>query len=135
MVWDSCGETFGAGESMINLILLAVGGACGAISRHQIGAIILKHKKHTFPVSTFLINSIGALLLGIFCGLNINGNLYLLLGDGFCGAFTTFSTFSLESVQLVRGRARKKAVLFVALSVFVGFSLFAVGYESGTLML
>ena len=113
----------------MNILLLSVGGALGAIARYKLGIMIVRKEKHTFPLGTFLINIIGALLLGILCGLNITGNPYLLLGDGFCGAFTTFSTFTVESVQLIRGRARKKAFLFIALSVAVGLLCFLGGYE------
>ena len=86
----------------MNLALLNIGGACGAIARYNLGIAILKHKNHSFPLGTFIINIVGALLLGIICGLGISENSYLLFGDGFCGAFTTFSTFTVESVQLIR---------------------------------
>jgi CrcB protein len=113
----------------MNILLISIGGALGAIARYKLGIMIVRKEKHTFPLGTFLINIIGALLLGILCGLNITGNPYLLLGDGFCGAFTTFSTFTVESVQLIRGRARKKAILFIVLSVTVGLICFLGGYE------
>lgn len=113
----------------MNIFLISVGGALGAMARYKLGILIMKKEKHTFPLGTFLINMSGALLLGILCGLNINGNAYLLLGDGFCGAFTTFSTFTVESVQLIKGRARKKAMLFLMLSVTVGLFCFFAGYE------
>lgn len=113
----------------MNLFLLMLGGSCGAMARHSMGAWILKHEKHAFPFGTLAINLIGTLILGIVCGLKQNGNLSLLLCDGFCGAFTTFSTFSLESVQLIRGHARRKAALYVVVSVAFGVMLFAAGYQ------
>jgi len=112
----------------LNLVLLSVGGALGAMARYKLGTMILSHKKHTFPLGTFLINVTGALLLGVLCGLNLSGNPYLLFGDGFCGAFTTFSTFSVESVRLIQRNAVKKSILFILLSVSVGLVCFAVGY-------
>ena len=112
----------------MNLVLLSLGGAFGAMARYKLGAIILSHKKHTFPLGTFLINISGALLLGILCGLNLSDNPYLLLGDGFCGAFTTFSTFAVESVRLIQGKAVKKSILFIMLSVSVGLVCFVAGY-------
>lgn len=118
----------------MNILLLAIGGAFGAAARHRIGALILEHKKHTFPLGTFLINIAGAFILGILSGLKLNGNAYLLLGDGFCGAFTTFSTFSVETVQLIRGRAKKKAMLFVVLSVTIGLGLFSAGYAISSIL-
>ena len=119
----------------MNLVLLSFGGALGAMARYKLGILILKHEKHTFPLGTFLINITGALLLGIICGLGLTGNPYLLLGDGFCGAFTTFSTFAVESVWLIQGKAVKKSILFVVLSVSIGLICFFAGYMAGALRL
>ncbi len=113
----------------MNLFLLVVGGSCGAMARHSLGVWILRHEKHAFPFGTLTINLLGTLLLGILSGLRINGSLGLLLCDGFCGAFTTFSTFSLETVQLIRGHARRKAALYVMISILCGAALFAAGFE------
>lgn len=114
--------------------LLAIGGACGAVARYRMGTAVLKREKHTFPLGTFLINISGALLLGLLCGYGIGGNPYLLFGDGFCGAFTTFSTFSLESVQLIRGRARRKAAAFIALSFGLGIICFLAGFTAAAVL-
>ena len=118
----------------MNLVLLSLGGALGAMARYKLGILILRHEKHTFPLGTFLINTTGALLLGIICGLGLTGNPYLLLGDGFCGAFTTFSTFAVESVRLVQGKAIQKSILFVVLSVSIGLVCFFVGYTVSALL-
>lgn len=111
----------------MNLLLLAFGGGCGAAARYGLGAVISKRENRGFPLGTLLINLLGALLLGIFCGLSLQGNAYALLGDGFCGAFTTFSTFSTENVRLLHGGRKKEAALFLLVSVFCGTMLFAVG--------
>nr|WP_319489651.1 fluoride efflux transporter CrcB [uncultured Caproiciproducens sp.] len=115
----------------MDLALLSIGGACGAMARYHLGIAFLKHKNHTFPLSTFIINIAGAFLLGVICGLGVSGNPYLLLGDGFCGAFTTFSTFAVESVQLMRHDAVKESILFIALSAAFGLICFFVGYRMG----
>ena len=112
----------------MTLVLLCIGGAFGAVARYKLGAILLRHEAGTFPFGTFAINTAGALLLGLLCGFGVSGNSYLLFGDGFCGAFTTFSTFAVESVQLIRGKARKKAVLFAVMSVSAGLVCFMIGY-------
>jgi CrcB protein len=112
----------------LTLFLLASGGALGALARYRLGAFILRKKKHTFPLGTFLINVSGALLLGIICGMGVGGNPYVLFGDGFCGAFTTFSTFTVESVQLVHEHAKKKAAAFILLSCSAGMACFSAGY-------
>ncbi len=117
---------------MSSVLCVMAGGACGAAARHTFGAWFLKYEKGTFPLGTFLINLAGSLLLGILCGLKIRQEPYLLLGDGFCGAFTTFSTFSTETVQMIRGHARRKALLFIALSVVCGVLLFTAGYMAAS---
>jgi len=117
----------------VTLLLLSIGGAFGAMARYKLGAVLLRHEPHRFPFGTFIINIMGALLLGLLCGFGVSGNPYLLLGDGFCGAFTTFSTFTVESVQLIRGKAAKKAVLFIVLSVSVGIAFFTVGYGAAAI--
>lgn len=117
----------------MDIVLLSIGGACGAMARYNIGTVFFKNKNHTFPFGTFIINIVGAFLLGIFCGLGISGNPYLVLGDGFCGAFTTFSTFTVESVQLMQHDSVKESVLFIVLSVIVGLFCFLSGYGTGRL--
>ena len=115
----------------MTLVLVSIGGALGALVRYRLGVAIVRKEKATFPLGTFLINISGALALGVLCGFGVTGNPYFLLGDGFCGAFTTFSTFSVESVQLIRSKAPKKAALFIVLSMAVGYICFAVGYFMG----
>jgi len=117
----------------MTIFLLGIGGACGAIARFRLGALFLKHER-MFPLGTFIINIIGALLLGIFCGLKLSGNPYILLGDGFCGAFTTFSTFMVESVLLMQEGATKKSIVYIILSVVMGLLCFFAGYVAGGLL-
>lgn len=112
----------------MNIVLLGIGGALGAVSRYKLGLIFSKYEKSGFPLGIFIINVLGALLLGIVCGLNIKGNPYILLGDGFCGAFTTFSTFMAESVSLIKKNEVKKSILFITLSVMIGLVSFLIGY-------
>ena len=112
----------------MNVILLAAGGAIGAAARHHFGAFVLKREKHTFPLGIFTVNIIGAFLLGIICGAGISGIAYVFLGDGICGAFTTFSTFMVESVNLINGKAVRKAAFYVITTVFTGLILFLLGF-------
>jgi CrcB protein len=112
----------------VNLLSLLLGGSCGAMARYSLGAFLLRKERRGFPLGTLLINLSGCLLLGFLSGLPLNRNAGLLLCDGFCGAFTTFSTFTLEGVQLIRGHARKKAAVYVALSIGCGAALFAAGF-------
>lgn len=86
-------------------ILLGVGGFFGAIFRYEISGIFQKSlKPDFFPTGTLAVNFLGAFLLGIVFTLYesnvISQPQLLLVGTGFCGAFTTFSTFALETVQV-----------------------------------
>ena len=80
----------------MDLALVGVGGVFGGICRFQLGKAISQKFNTSFPIGTFLINISGALLLGILTGADMGNSGYLLFGDGFCGAFTTFSTFMEE---------------------------------------
>ncbi len=85
---------------MIEALLVATGGFFGAITRFAISNWFKKRNKTSFPIATFLINITGAFLLGYIIGNGVTTGWQLLLGTGFMGAFTTFSTFKLESIQL-----------------------------------
>lgn len=92
----------------MSYVLLALGGTLGALCRYH-GARILQSRLATsFPVATFGINLSGSFLLGLLTGLLAQlssptaDSLHLLFGVGFCGAYTTFSSFAFETIQLVR---------------------------------
>ncbi|MBX9581139.1 MAG: fluoride efflux transporter CrcB [Gemmataceae bacterium] len=95
------------------VVLLAAGGAAGANARYWFGLWVRDVQARLlgpaeFPWATFLVNVSGSVVLGFVAALYLDHpdparrNWYLLLGTGFCGGFTTFSTFSLEAVQLLR---------------------------------
>lgn len=109
---------------MIGSILLVgfgsfVGGVCRFLSTKLVGA----HCCGTFPVGTFAVNIAGCFLIGLFYGLSAHGlnpNARLFLTVGFCGGFTTFSTFANESLQLFRAGNVLQFALYAAFSVFFG---------------
>ena len=86
---------------MSGILLVGFGGALGAIARYAIGLLPVKS---AFPVLTLLINFIGAVLIGFIAGMQknkqISENWSLFWRTGVCGGFTTFSTFSLETLTL-----------------------------------
>lgn len=102
------------------MILVGIGGALGAASRFLIGNWIVKKTGKTFPFATFYINTAGSLLLGILTGMRLQDMIpswsWCLLGIGFCGAFTTFSTFGYETVHLFLEKKYKIAILYLASS-------------------
>lgn len=106
------------------VVLLTVGGAVGTNARYWLGRwIAMHHWTEHFPLATFTINVTGSLLLGLFV-VPFRDRLpgwYILLGVGFCGGYTTFSTFALETVELMRRHHQPgMALVNVIASVVIG---------------
>lgn len=110
-----------------------VGGVCRFLSTRLIGA----HWSGAFPLGTFAINLAGCFLIGLFYGLSAHGlspNVRLFLTVGFCGGFTTFSTFANESLQLFRTGNILPFALYAALSVFFGILAVYAGNAAARLL-
>ncbi len=113
-------------------VLVALGGAIGAVLRFSIGNLI---ESSDFPLSTILVNVSGSFILGMLAVMAINNGyseeLMLFFGTGLLGAFTTMSTFSLETLTLVKNDNYTLALVYASIS-FVLCILFAfVGWELG----
>jgi fluoride exporter len=115
-------------------ILVGAGGIFGSITRYTLGKYISRYSKSEFPAGTFFINITGALLLGILTGLGANKTLYLFLGDGFLGAYTTFSTFMYEGFNLFQEREKLNAFIYILGSLIIGVIGFAIGLKVGKLI-
>jgi CrcB protein len=111
--------------------LLMLGGGAGANARYWLGRYIagwqLRHfDRVEFPWATFVINVAGSVILGFVASAWLNHpdparrNWYLLLGTGFCGGFTTFSTFSYETLKLVQDGKTGAAAAYALGSVAAG---------------
>jgi CrcB protein len=117
--------TFGISIEMNNIFLIAIGGALGSISRYGCQKWMYYHYPHPFPFGTFVVNVAGSLLIGLLFGLIEKNNFpspewRILLITGFCGGYTTFSTFSFETLSLLREGQYVYASLYVLLSVLIG---------------
>lgn len=103
---------------MIKFFFIALGGAVGASGRYAISLFPLKSE---FPFPTFITNILGAFLIGLIVGISekrsLPENLILFLKTGVCGGFTTFSTFSLESYQLLENKSYLTGGLYMIFSV------------------
>ncbi len=111
------------------LILVGLGGGIGSIFRYLSSVLINKNISSVFPFATFIVNILGCLLIGFLIGLAerngvLDKNLRLLLITGFCGGYTTFSTFSSENLFLLQANHYFALFTYIVLSVAIG--LFAV---------
>lgn len=113
--------------------LVAIGGFFGACARYGIGVWGKKRFQARLPVATMLINLTGSFLLGIVAAAG-GTEVSLFVGTGFMGAYTTFSTFNAENVQLWRSRAWRTLSVYVAGSYVLGVALAWAGYALGSLM-
>ncbi|MDH6534380.1 fluoride efflux transporter CrcB [Parabacteroides sp. 52] len=112
------------------LILVGIGGGVGSMFRYITSWWVSKHTLMAFPLGTFWVNILGCVLIGLFVGLSlrfgwIGKEFRLLFITGFCGGYTTFSTFSLENMELMKSGNYYTLGLYVAASVVLG--IIAVG--------
>jgi CrcB protein len=107
------------------ILIIGSGSFLGGIARFLTSRYIQNTFISAFPYGTFLVNIIGCLLIGIFFGISEKGNLMntewkMFLTVGFCGGFTTFSTFANENLALLRNGNIFHFALYAGLSVFLG---------------
>ena len=109
----------------MTVALLVVAGACGALARYEVELAVRRRAVGSFPYGTLLINVSGSLVLGVLAGLaahnGVSARVVTVAGTGLLGAYTTFSTFEMETDLLAEGGEFVKAALYVILSVALGF--------------
>ena len=113
---------------MTECLIVGVGGFIGSVCRYLIGLVPYEHSSG-FPLKTFFINIIGAFLIGLVAALAARNSLHPRLAL-FCGGFTTFSSFALESQQLVDKGAPVTAALYMVLSLFFGVLAAVLGQKA-----
>ena len=123
----------------MTVLLVLIGGALGAPVRYVVDLMVQSRHDSVLPWGTFVVNAAGSLVLGATAGgVAAAGGphwLLTLVGTGFCGALTTFSTFSFETVRLAEEGALGAAVVNVAGSVVVGAAACAAGWSVATALL
>jgi CrcB protein len=101
---------------------VGIGGAAGSVCRYLLSVAVQQRATSSFPVGTLLINITGSLILGFLLRYATGSSAMspetrALLTTGFCGGYTTFSTFSYESVALIEDGDWRRATAYIALSV------------------
>lgn len=121
----------------MNIILVMFGGFFGAICRFLLGNWSFLHNTYGFPTGTLIINLVGSLLLGWLVA-NYRDQyprIFLFFGTGFIGAFTTFSTFSVETLNLLEKGKLGLGLGYGFISLVAGICFALIGYKLGLLAL
>ncbi len=130
---------------MYGFLLVALGGAFGASLRYGIGLSAMRLLPEGWPWGTFIVNSLGSLLMGLVAGwliarhISLQGPAGLFLLTGLLGGFTTFSAISLETAQMLRSETFLKAAAYTGSTLALGVSALFLGlwiathiYQQGT---
>lgn len=117
-------------------LLVLAGGAIGAPARYLIDLFVQSRHRFALPLGTLGVNALGSFALGLLASLSAHGELagwvLTLAGTGFCGALTTFSTFSFETLRLVESGRAWAAAGNVALSLGAGLAAVCLGWWLGS---
>ncbi|GLX99017.1 putative fluoride ion transporter CrcB 2 [Herbidospora sp. NBRC 101105] len=112
---------------LLTALLVAAGAAIGAPLRYLTDRLIQSRHDSVFPWGTFVVNLTGSALLGFLVALPADDAVRALAGTGFCGALTTYSTFSYETLRLAEDGARLAAAANVVASIAGGLGAGACG--------
>ena len=106
-------------------LFIFLGGGLGSVFRYGTSLLTQKFYTNSFPLATFFVNVIGCFLIGLLVGFSdklfaTNTDLRILFITGFCGGYTTFSTFGFENIQLIQNNQLGLAFTYIGLSVLIG---------------
>jgi CrcB protein len=106
-------------------------GGCGALARFGLTLLVADRLHPHLPVGTLAVNVSGAFLLGLLAGASVEGDARLLFGAGLLGAYTTFSTWMVETLRIGEAGKRRLAATNVLLSIALGLAAAALGRALG----
>ena len=115
------------------ILLVGVGGAAGSVTRYVCQVAVNTVYTFRFPMATLLVNVAGCFIIGLLYALAertsiLSPQLRLLLGTGFCGGFTTFSTFAFENMDLIRTGDLPYFILYALSSLVIGIGAVFAGF-------
>jgi len=122
----------------VTWLLVGAGGAIGSMARYGLNLLIVSRAGTSFPTGIFLINVLGSALIGVVVGLSMNprppmsDEIRTFLAVGVLGGFTTFSSFSLDTLLLLRSGRVTEAVINAAGQVLVSLVAVWIGFRLGT---
>jgi fluoride exporter len=120
---------------MVKILFILVGGALGTLVRYGVSGWAQQRINNVFPIGTLTVNLVGSLLIGLLWGMaentTLSPNMRTLLFVGILGGFTTFSTYSLETLNLLRDGEVKMALINLMLNNVLGILLAFVGLMIG----
>ena len=121
---------------MKNILILALGGMLGTLTRYGITVGVARHWTHQFPLATFAINVSGSFVIGLFLTyaaerLELDSAWRLFIATGFLGAYTTFSAYEYETAALAKSGAAGWALAYAIVSVVLGFLAVKLGIALG----
>ena len=121
------------------ILMVAAGGALGAVARYGLSGWVQSFLNTTFPLGTLVVNALGSLALGFvlvfFESLAVTSEVRTLVTIGILGAFTTFSTFSYEAVVLLQGGEWARGGMYVGGGLLLGLLGILMGFGLGSLIL
>ena len=118
---------------MKHLLLVGLGGFIGSVARFLVSKLNLSWHFLSIPMGTLTVNVLGSFIIGILVGISVKSDLIstdlrLFLMVGFCGGFTTFSSFSSENLILMQNGQVVTVLIYTALSILLGFLAVYLGY-------
>lgn len=124
---------------MKELLLIGLGGFIGSIGRYWVSKLNLSWHLLEIPMGTLTVNIVGSFIIGFLVGISaksdlISSDLRLFLMVGFCGGFTTFSSFTNESMMLIQNGQLLTVLLYTAASIFLGLIAVYLGYSLTNLL-
>ena len=123
-----------------NMLMIGAGGFIGSALRYGVSEAVVRILSTQHPVGTFVVNILGSFILGLVLGLSQNGEIVteskkLFFAVGFCGGFTTFSTFAFENFSMIQSQQFFLSIIYAGVSLILGLSAVYGGFRLSAISL